>query len=466
MKTLSATAPDTDPLLRRLIVETRTELPDGLPGRERWVEVVAAAGFLAVAIPIAVLFDSGRSLDLPLALALVAAYAFAARVEFFMGSGWAMPTQLVFVPMLFVLPTEAVPLFVAGALLLGRVPEYGSRAVHANRIVLRVAEAWYAVGPAVVLLIAGATTPDWADWPLYAGALAAQLTLDLAVTMTRETIGRELKVRTLLDELRAVYIVDSLLAPVGLLAAFATVESGWAALLVVPLIGLIKIFAQEREARIENALTLSSAYRGTALLLGELLSNSDQYTGSHSRSVVVLAHQVGEMLEVSDVVMREIEFGALLHDVGKLAVPNEIINKPGALTSEEWAVMRAHTLRGEGMLAQIGGVLREVGAVVRSHHERYDGAGYPDGLSGEQIPLSARVITCCDAFNAMTTDRPYRRAMSIAEAIGELRAQAGRQFDPDVVEAVIDIAGQWNGVPRRFGAVSPASAHASALATR
>jgi HD-GYP domain-containing protein (c-di-GMP phosphodiesterase class II) len=114
--------------------------------------------------------------------------------------------------------------------------------------------------------------------------------------------------------------------------------------------------------------------------------------------------------------------------------------------------MRAHTIRGEGMLDRIGGMLSEVGAVVRSHHERYDGSGYPDRIAGEQIPLAARVIACCDAFNAMTTDRPYRPARSIGDAIGELRSQAGRQFDPRVVAAVVDVVGEWNGLPRRNGA--------------
>ena len=134
------------------------------------------------------------------------------------------------------------------------------------------------------------------------------------------------------------------------------------------------------EGRIENALALGDAYRGTAHLLGELLSSSHEYTGAHSRSVVILAHEVGEAMGVPENVLREIEFGALLHDVGKMAVPNEILNKPSSLTEDEWAQMRRHTAEGERMLARIGGVLAEVGTVIRSHHERFDGSGYPDGL--------------------------------------------------------------------------------------
>jgi HD-GYP domain-containing protein (c-di-GMP phosphodiesterase class II) len=141
--------------------------------------------------------------------------------------------------------------------------------------------------------------------------------------------------------------------------------------------------------------------------------------------------------------MRDVEFGALLHDVGKMAVPNEVINKPGKLTAEEWELMKTHTLEGYEMLGKIGGVLAQVGAVVRSHHERYDGSGYPDGLAGSEIPIASRVITVCDSFNAMTTHRSYSAAMTIPEAVAELRREAGRQFDPVVVEALIEIVATW-----------------------
>jgi HD-GYP domain-containing protein (c-di-GMP phosphodiesterase class II) len=125
-------------------------------------------------------------------------------------------------------------------------------------------------------------------------------------------------------------------------------------------------------------------------------------------------------------------------------VPNEIINKPGRLTDEEMDVMRTHTVEGESMLNRIGGVLEEAGVVVRTHHERYDGTGYPDGLAGDEIPIGARVITACDAFNAMTTDRPYRKAMPLEAAIAELRNESGKQFDPKVVSALVEIVETWD----------------------
>jgi HD-GYP domain-containing protein (c-di-GMP phosphodiesterase class II) len=131
------------------------------------------------------------------------------------------------------------------------------------------------------------------------------------------------------------------------------------------------------------------------------------------------------------------EFTALLHDVGKLRIPSTIINKPGPLDDEERALMNTHTILGQEMLERAGGLLGEVGPLVRSCHEHWDGNGYPDGLAREDIPLVARIVCTCDAWNAMRTDRPYRRALSLEDATAELRTCAGTQFDPRVVEALL-----------------------------
>ncbi len=445
MSALSTTAPDADPVLQRLIVESRARLPERLRARERAVDLIAAGAFVVAAVAMAVAFEPSRALDPAIAAVLVACYAVASRVEFAMGSGWAVPTQVVFVPMLFLLPTATVPLFVAAALLVSRMPEYLRGTVHTERALIRVAEAWYAIWPALVLSLAGATAVELTDWPIYVAALAAQFAFDLGLTVLRIKITLEIGVRPLLEEMRAIYLVDALLTPIGFLAALGATESQWVFLCVLPLVGLIAIFARERDGRIDNAVTLSSAYRGTALLLGEVLSNSHEYTGAHSRSVVVLAHQVGDSLGLSEAELREIEFAALLHDVGKMAIPVGILNKPAALTEDEMRLMQTHTIEGERMLSRIGGVLGEAGEVVRSHHEHFDGRGYPDGLSGDRIPIASRVIACCDAFNAMTTDRPYRAALPVAEAIAELRANAGTQFDPAVVAAAIEVVAGWGG---------------------
>jgi HD-GYP domain-containing protein (c-di-GMP phosphodiesterase class II) len=135
--------------------------------------------------------------------------------------------------------------------------------------------------------------------------------------------------------------------------------------------------------------------------------------------------------------MRNLEFSALLHDVGKVAIPKEIINKPGKLDPREWDIIKTHTTEGQKMLDRIGGFMGDVGRIVRSHHERWDGGGYPDGLAGEEIPIEARIVTACDSYSAMTTTRSYREAMPRVAAIAELRAHAGTQFDPVVVDALL-----------------------------
>jgi HD-GYP domain-containing protein (c-di-GMP phosphodiesterase class II) len=236
-----------------------------------------------------------------------------------------------------------------------------------------------------------------------------------------------------------VYLVDVLLAPVGLLVAFVALDAPQAVLLAVPLLVLLRVLAREREQRIEDAIELSRAYRGTALLLGDVLEGSDEYTGTHSRSVVTLSLDVADAMGLDSRRRRNVEFAALLHDIGKIAIPDEILHKPAPLDDSEWRVMKTHTLEGDRMLRMVGGVLADAGRVVRSTHERWDGRGYPDGLAGERIPIEACIVSCCDAFDAMTTDRVYRRAMSVEVALDELRANAGTQFNPQVVDALVEV---------------------------
>jgi HD-GYP domain-containing protein (c-di-GMP phosphodiesterase class II) len=437
------TEPDADLGVLRRIVASRERLHARLLERELRVELTSMVVFLAVATFTAAYYEVPRSLDPALALAMVVAYAIATRAEFQVGTTWTDASQLVFVPMLFVLPTQAVPLLVAAAMILSRTPEYARGGVHSVRIVSRVADSSYSIFPVTVLLAFDATTPEWSDWPVYGAALGAQIVVDGLLSSLRVSLGTGDRLVDVLREARAVYLPDVLLSPVGLAVAIAAAREPWAVLVVLPAVVLLAVFGRERQARIESANALGHAYRGTAHLLGEVLSTTHEYTGQHSRSVVVLAHQVGLELGVGDQGLREIEFGALLHDVGKIAVPNDILNKPGGLDEAEWEVMRRHTVEGERMLDQIGGVLGDVGPVIRAHHERFDGSGYPDGAAGKAIPLAARIIAACDAFNAMTTDRPYARARPVDEAIAELRACAGTQFDPDVVEAVVEVVDAW-----------------------
>jgi putative nucleotidyltransferase with HDIG domain len=370
----------------------------------------------------------------------VAAYAFVARAEFPTGAGYTVPTQVILVPMLLLLPTPTVPLLVALALLLTTLADSLRGRVARERALVSVADAIFALAPAAVLVIGGAQTPDWSDWPVYLAAFAAQLVFDAAISVTRVWACLGERPRNVLAELRMTQNVDALLFPVGLLAAFAAADQPYAVLLVVPLAGLFTIFAGERTARVEQTIELSGAYRGTALLLGDVIEADDAYTGQHTQDVVELTVAVADKLGVDPETRRAAEFGALLHDVGKVAIPNEIINKPGPLDDDEWAIMKTHTVEGQRMLERVGGLLAKVGVVVRASHERYDGGGYPDGLAGEAIPIAARIVSACDAFNAMTTDRSYRKALSLEVAVGELRKNAGTQFDPDVVDALVDLA--------------------------
>jgi len=170
--------------------------------------------------------------------------------------------------------------------------------------------------------------------------------------------------------------------------------------------------------------------------LASALQERDRYTGDHSESVVDVAGRVGEALALDPDAVAKLRTAALLHDIGKVGVPDEILHKPGPLDEREWDIMRQHPIIGERILRAIPG-LGSIAKVVRHEHERWDGKGYPDGLSGEDIPIGARIILACDAYHAMTTDRPYRAAMSHTDAVAELTRNAGSQFDPNVAETLV-----------------------------
>jgi diguanylate cyclase (GGDEF)-like protein/putative nucleotidyltransferase with HDIG domain len=193
--------------------------------------------------------------------------------------------------------------------------------------------------------------------------------------------------------------------------------------------------------------------RDAVAALAVALLERDRYTGEHSQYVVDLSGAVARGMGLDEAVVAEVQAAALLHDIGKVAIPDDILNKPGALTDEQWRQMRDHTVIGERILRAIPG-LGNVARVVRHEHERWDGGGYPDGVAAEDIPIGSRIILACDAYHAMTSDRPYRAAMSHAEAIAELSANAGTQFDPSVVEVLI---GQLYGQRQTAAAVSSPS---------
>ena len=180
-------------------------------------------------------------------------------------------------------------------------------------------------------------------------------------------------------------------------------------------------------------------------VLREILLESKPELDEHHNVVGRLAQRVGRRLGLDGSQLRDVVRAAELHDIGKIAIPDAILRKPGPLDANEWRFMRRHTEIGERFLASLP-ALEPVARLVRSSHERFDGGGYPDGLAGDAIPIGARIIFACDAYDAMTADRAYRAGMSAERAIAELRRHAGRQFDPAVVEA---LCAELRGIRRR-----------------
>jgi len=181
-------------------------------------------------------------------------------------------------------------------------------------------------------------------------------------------------------------------------------------------------------------------FTDTVGVLSGALEAKDAYTAAHTREVADLAERVGMRLGMSGTELRNLSHAALLHDIGKIAIRGEVLNKPGPLTETEFEEIKQHTITGVHMLERVD-ELAAVLPLIRSAHERWDGSGYPDRIAGEAIPLGARVICACDAFHAMVSDRPYRSAMPVADAVTEMRRCAGSQFDPVVVGALLDELG-------------------------
>jgi putative nucleotidyltransferase with HDIG domain len=403
-------------------------------GRDRVAEGVITGAFLAAALALLAAAPPG-AFDLVLATACIAVLGLATRVPFHVASGFTVPTQLAFVPLLFTVPPALVPLAVVVALALGRLPQVVTGRTRASRLLHCVGNSWFAIGPAAVFAIAG-TRPASAGAGLLALALVAQFSGDLVASTVREAIESGASIREQLGE-SWVYAVDAALSPVALAVAYEIDRRPMLVLGLVPMLGVLAGFARERRARLESIVELKNAYHGTALVLGDVVEADDAYTGEHCKSVVQLTLAVADELGLDAERRRNLEFGALLHDVGKVAIPKEIINKPGRLDPDEWRLIQTHTVEGQRMLERVGGFMRDVGLIVRSHHERWDGAGYPDGLAAEAIPVESRIISCCDAWNAMRTDRSYRAAMPHEDAVQELVACTGTQFDPRIVDTLL-----------------------------
>jgi HD-GYP domain-containing protein (c-di-GMP phosphodiesterase class II) len=191
-------------------------------------------------------------------------------------------------------------------------------------------------------------------------------------------------------------------------------------------------------ANASNFEGLERTFVSTVEALANALEAKDEYTSTHARWIADLALRVGADMGLDEQSLKQLELGALLHDIGKIGIPSSILAKPGRLTAEERAIMETHPELGERIIEPIDR-LQDVRAIVRHCHERWDGAGYPDGLAEEDVPLESRIIFVCDAYHAMTTDRPYRKRLSHPEAARRLREAAGSQFDPHVVDVALRV---------------------------
>ncbi len=195
---------------------------------------------------------------------------------------------------------------------------------------------------------------------------------------------------------------------------------------------------QRRVHESERRAHESELHSAAVGVLLAAVDSRDSYTGSHSKAVVDHAVAVAKRLGLAPGETTDVRDVAILHDIGKLAIPDAILHKPGPLSEGEWKVMRTHPIASERLLAQVPS-LRHLCRAVRAEHERWDGSGYPDGLAGREIPIASRITLVCDAFHAMTSERPYRHAVSVADACAEIEAGSGTQFCPTSASALVSI---------------------------
>lgn len=231
-------------------------------------------------------------------------------------------------------------------------------------------------------------------------------------------------------------IAPSLAMFVGLHLASGTRQDAIEIFALTPLMLGVAAVTSMLFARVRNSAEEQLRMQGTATALLMALEARDGYTADHSNEVLDLVDGVAQRLGLDEQQRRVATYVALLHDIGKIGIPNHILHKPSKLTEDEWLVMKEHPAIGERILRELPG-FEAVARAVRHEHERFDGGGYPDGIAGEEIPIYSRIVLVCDAYHAMTSTRPYRKAMGESFARTELLRHAGTQFDPDVVDAML-----------------------------
>ena len=414
-----------------MLEDTLHRAASAMTTRELLWAALSAAGLIAAVAGLWAV-DPPHGFSVAPAIACLAVLAISVNVRFDTPLGYAAPIELAFVPLVFAVPPAIVPVAVVGAFALAALPRIMRGHVRASRLLIQGSNAWFSVGPVTVFAFAHVDPRD-AGPGLLVAALAAHSSPISPSPRWASMLGRR---ACLL--LGSSWIFGS--TPHFRFALWSprTSTRPLAALAVVPLLGLLAVFAHERRQRLESMLELRAPTAAPRLSSATLSRPTTATPASTAR--VSWAHARSRRSPwLSAERRRNLEFAALLHDVGKIAIPKEIINKPGKLDPHEWTIIKTHTVEGQKMLERVGGFMRQVGIIVRSHHERWDGGGYPDGLSGESDPARG-----ADHHLLRHLERDARRPSLPPGPLprgGDRRADggAGTQLDPKIVEALIEV---------------------------
>ncbi|MGZ4201767.1 MAG: HD-GYP domain-containing protein, partial [Thermoleophilaceae bacterium] len=314
----------------RLVGDLRARHPRRMEPRERLVVWTLGLAYVAAAATIAFTLPWNRPIHPWVVVLLLVMFIGIDRVQFEIGSITAVATPLVLVPMLFLLPLPLVPMVPPAGFFLATLPDYVQRKKHFERWIYSFSDAWFTLGPVIVLGLLASGRPRIGLIGVYVLAFAAQIVTDEVPHNIRERIVRGVSLRQNLLASLWIYRVDAVLWSIGLMIGIVAFDHPAAVITAGPLVWLLGTFARERKERYSAALELNRAYRGTVMLLSDVVEADDNYTADHCRGVVTLVNAVADELEIDPEARQELEFVALLHDVGKIVIPKEILNKPGA----------------------------------------------------------------------------------------------------------------------------------------
>ena len=428
---------------QEVLADTFRRAQSRMTARERGAELLVICGF-AIAVLGLWLIDAPGAFPVTPAVLCVIVMALATRVRFDTPLGFTVATQLAFVPLLFTIPAALVPIAVVIALALARLPELrAGRFVPARRS-CGASETRGSRSVRRRCSRSPAPQPARAGPALLLAALAAQFLVDFAVSAIRIAVGRGAKLSSQLRE--TVGVRDRRRARRRSGCSIAEDDPAqrrsprshrcrcW---------GCSAVFARERHRSPARACSSSTTpTAGPRSCSATSIEADDGYTGEHCKSVVALALAVADRLGLAAGAAPQprIRGAAARRRQDRDPQEDHQQARHARLRRMDRSI-RTHTIEGQKLLDRVGGFMRDVGLIVRSHHERWDGRGYPDGLAGEAIPLEARIIACCDTWNAMRTDRSYRPALPYEAALAELVSVAGSQLDPEVVNALVAIVG-------------------------